>query len=82
MVVAGETYVIPRGWVRFVLAVNPVFAAMNDIWNAWNNAFHGCDHRNVESIIKHRALLIPHDVLSDGRKLSVCASQERIFLQT
>ena len=75
--IAGEKYVIPRGWTRFALEVNPVFAKINDIWDAWNIAFHGCRPKNVLSILKHRSLLIPNDILSNGDKLGVCASRDR-----
>ena len=76
MQVAGETYAIPRGWTRFGLAVNPVLAEINDIWNSWQIAFHGCHPDNVLSIAKNRTLLIPHDVLPDGRKLQVWSSAD------
>jgi len=77
MQVAGETYAIPRGWTRFGLSVNPVLAQINDIWNSWQIAFHGCHPDNVLSIAKNRTLLIPHDILPDGRKLQVCSSVNR-----
>lgn len=76
MQVAGETYAIPRGWTRFGLAVNPVLAEVNDIWNSWQIAFHGCHPNNVKSIAKNRTLLIPHDILPDGRKLQVWSSAD------
>jgi len=71
----GLKYTIPIGWSRFGLAVNPVFAKMNDMWNKWNTAYHGCKLENVESILKHRTLLIPNDFLYDGRKLGVTNSR-------
>jgi hypothetical protein len=74
---AGARYIIPRGWVRFGLLVNPVFAKLNDIWKSWNIAFHGCHPANVSSIVKHRALLIPHDILPDGKRLQVCCSADK-----
>ena len=76
MQVAGETYAIPRGWTRFGLAVNPVVAEINDIWKSWQIAFHGCHPNNVLSIAKNRTLLIPHDILPDGRKLKVWSSAD------
>jgi hypothetical protein len=69
MTVAKEKYAIPRGWTRFGLAVNPVFAHVNDIWRSWPIAFHGCHPSNVESIVKNRCLLIPKDLLSDGKEV-------------
>ena len=67
--VAGEMYIIPRGWVRFGLAVNPVFAEMNDIWRTWNNAYHGCSPLAVQSIVEHRTLGIAGDRLRNGKTL-------------
>jgi len=75
--VAGERYIIPKGWSRFGLKVNPVFATVNDIWDSWNIAFHGCDPSHVVPILKHRTLLIPHDILSDGTELGVNSSADQ-----
>jgi len=75
--VAGERYIIPKGWSRFGLAVNPVFATVNDIWDSWNIAFHGCAASHVIPILKHRTLLIPHDILSDGTELGVNSSADQ-----
>jgi hypothetical protein len=75
--VAGETYAIPLGWTRFGLQANPVFAKVNDIWKSWQIAFHGCHPANVVSIVKNRTLLIPHDVLPDGRVLEVWSSADK-----
>ena len=84
MDVAGETYAIPRGWMRFGMLVDPVFAKVNDIWKSWQIAFHGCHPKNVVSILKNRMLLIPHDILPDGKKLQVFSSadknQDKYFL--
>jgi len=77
MDVAGETYAIPRGWTRFGMLVDPVFAKVNDIWKSWQIAFHGCHPKNVLSILKNRMLLIPHDVLPDGTKLQVGSSADK-----
>ena len=73
---AGKNYMIPSEWIRFGVKVNPVFAKVNEIWDTWNTAFHGCQPKNVLSILKHRSLLIPNDILSDVTKLSVCASRD------
>lgn len=77
MDVGGEKYAIPRGWTRFGLATNPVFAKLNDIWRSWHIAFHGCHPSNVISIMKSRSLLIPHDILPNGRELKVCSSVDK-----
>jgi hypothetical protein len=77
MDVAGETYAIPHGWTRFGLLANPVFARVNDIWKSWQIAFHGCHPANVISIVRNRTLLIPHDVLPDGRVLEVWSSADK-----
>jgi len=47
MDVAGERYILPHGCVRFGLATNPVFTALNDIWDSWHIAFHGCNPKDV-----------------------------------
>jgi len=49
--------------------VNPVFNIMNNMMSDWAVAFHGCKPRNLVSILQHRALLLPGDILRDGRLL-------------
>jgi len=74
--VGGKNYTIPTEWVRFGLAVNPVFAAINDPWKSWNTAYHGCRVDAVESILRHRTLLIPKDILYNGTTLGATNSAE------
>ena len=76
MDVAGEKYIIPKGWVRFGLLINPVLTKLNEVWDNWAIAFHGCSADKVLSIIKHRTLLIPSDKTMDGVKLETCASRD------
>jgi hypothetical protein len=69
---AGDSkYVIPRGWVRLGLVVDPVTAKKHDIWNKWIVTYHGTSKVAAESIITHRHFCMPGDVLIDGTKLAI-----------
>jgi len=76
--VAGNSrWRVPRTWVKFGIIVNPVFNTMNDMLSNWALAFHGCKPQNLVSILQHRTLLIPGDILRNGRRLG-----RHAFLQT
>ena len=69
---AGDAkYVIPRGWVRLGLLVDPVVAKSHDIWNKWIVTYHGTSKIAAQSIIAHRQFCMPGDVLIDGTKLGI-----------
>jgi hypothetical protein len=69
---AGEgRYVIPRGWVRIGLTIDPVVAKTQDIWNKWIVTFHGTSTIAAQSILTHRQFCHPGDVLIDGTKLRI-----------
>jgi hypothetical protein len=76
-VIAGETYVIPRGWIRFGLKIPVILSQQNDVWNKWCNVFHGTNPEAAKSIIKHRTLLINKDIKSDGIRVGKnCSAEE------
>jgi neuralized-like protein 4 len=69
---AGDSkYVIPRGWVRLGLVVDPVTAKAHDIWNKWIVTYHGTSKIAAKSIIAHRQFCMPGDTLIDGTKLAI-----------
>ena len=68
-VVAGEIYIIPRGWTRFGLKNPIILSVQNDIWNSWCNVFHGTNPTAAKSIIRHKTLLINKDITLEGIKL-------------
>jgi neuralized-like protein 4 len=69
---AGEgKYVIPRGWVRLGLHIDPVLEKTQDIWNKWIVTFHGTTKIAAQSILAHRQFCMPGDVLIDGTKLRI-----------
>jgi hypothetical protein len=72
VIAAGDSkYVIPRGWVRLGLLVDPVIAKAHDIWNKWIVTYHGTTKIAAESIIAHRQFCMPGDVLIDGTQLAI-----------
>ncbi|CAF5119080.1 unnamed protein product, partial [Rotaria sp. Silwood1] len=50
----GSHYVIPRGWTRLGLHVDPMFKEEHDIWNKWIVTFHGTTKIAARSILTHR----------------------------
>ena len=69
---AGEgKYVIPRGWVRLGLTIDPVVSKTQDIWNKWIVTFHGTTSIAAQSILTHRQFCHPGDTLIDGTKLGI-----------
>jgi hypothetical protein len=69
---AGNSkYVIPRGWVRFGLRVDPVFSKAHEIWEKWIVTFHGTTKIAAQSILSHRQFCLPGDTLIDGTVLGI-----------
>ena len=69
---AGNSkYVIPRGWTRLGLRVDPVFSKAHDIWEKWIVTFHGTTKIAAQSILTHRQFCLPGDTLIDGTVLGI-----------
>ncbi len=68
---AGETYVIPRGWVRFGLSVDSVKADRENLWKTWIVTYHGTKIGAARSILAHRQFLLPGDVCDDGTPIGI-----------
>jgi len=75
-------YVIPRGWMRFGLAL-PARARDLDVFNQWSTSFHGVKSVPVlKSILQCGQLMKPGDKLLDGTQLksTKCAGrQDNVF---
>ena len=67
----GAPYVIPRGWVRLGVLVDPVVEQVQDIWNRWHVTYHGTSEEAAISILKQRQFSIPGDQLLGGNFLSI-----------
>ena len=67
----GAPYVIPRGWVRLGVLVDPVVEQVHDIWNHWQVTYHGTSKEAALSILKHRQFSVPGDQLLNGNFLSI-----------
>jgi hypothetical protein len=75
--IADETYIIPRGWMRFGLKVPFIFSNINNAWDSWSNAFHGTNPESAYSIIQHKTLLLHGDFTSEGVRIGVnCSAEE------
>ncbi|CAF0972893.1 unnamed protein product [Rotaria sordida] len=64
-------YVIPRGWTRLGLRVDPIHEDEHDIWNKWIVTFHGTTKTAARSILTHRHFYLPGDKLIDGTILGI-----------
>ena len=67
----GADYVIPRGWTRLDLRVDPIHADEHGIWNKWIVTFHGTTKTAARSILTHRHFYLPGDKLIDGTILNI-----------
>ncbi|CAF0970461.1 unnamed protein product [Adineta ricciae] len=67
--VADSNYVVPRGWAGFGLGVDPFRG--DDLWSSWIVVYHGTTPLAAQSIITHRAFLLPGDSLLDGTELAI-----------
>lgn len=75
--VAGERYIIPRGWMRFGLRTPSVFSKLNNIWEDWCNVFHGTSPEFAHSIIQHKTLLLHGDLTREGVRVGTkCSAEE------
>ena len=77
-------YIVPRGWVRLGLALQPRAKTKElDVFNKWSTSFHGVKSKEVlKSILNSGLLMKSGDVLLDGSKLksSKCAGrQDEVF---
>jgi hypothetical protein len=67
----NHTYVVPQGCAMFGLSIDPVLEQQYpDIWK-WPISYHGFSSGALSSILSHRQLLLPGDVLEDGTLLKV-----------
>ncbi|CAF1315132.1 unnamed protein product [Rotaria sp. Silwood1] len=64
-------YVIPRGWVRIGLHVDPVTEEHYAIWDKWIVTFHGTTIVAAHSILTNRQFCLPGDTLIDGTVLGI-----------
>ncbi|CAF0824476.1 unnamed protein product [Rotaria sp. Silwood1] len=67
----NANYVIPRGWTRLGLRVDPMLVDAYDIWNKWIVTFHGTTKTAALSILIHRHFYLPGDKLIDGTTLGI-----------
>ncbi|CAF1324809.1 unnamed protein product [Rotaria sordida] len=70
-ITADESYVIPRGWVRFGLYVDEVKTNCENLWNTWIVTYHGTQLPAAQSIIAHRQFLLPGDTCDDGTVIGI-----------
>ncbi|CAF1668953.1 unnamed protein product, partial [Adineta ricciae] len=82
--VAGQLYIIPRGWTRFGIRADEPFAKHHDVWKTWANCYHGTSIERAKSIVEHRQLLLPRDITLDGKTLEIRAGHipEECYLFT
>eukprot|EP01083_Nonionella_stella_P061227 159596_1 len=65
-------YVLPIGWTRFGLKVPKGKCKMNNVWQNWHVAYHGCSIDTAREIFKSGlTLLKPGDVTINGQRLRV-----------
>ena len=66
LTLAGSTYTIPRGWVRYGLQVDQAFTRGKHIFAQWYTTFYGTSKDKLESILHNRSIPFPGDQLLSG----------------
>ncbi|CAF3436859.1 unnamed protein product [Rotaria sp. Silwood2] len=72
---SGEKYALPTGYYRYGIAIRREFTDKRVYIEDWPVAFHGTRKDCVKSIICHRRIMFPNDILDDGTKLPVRHNQ-------
>jgi hypothetical protein len=71
----GEKYALPIGYFRFGLLLRLEYNERRvDVQN-WPVAYHGTRKQNLDSILRHRRIMFPGDMLDDGTILPVRLGQ-------
>lgn len=66
-----EKYVLPTGFYRYGIKIRDEYLHNKiKIYN-WNVAYHGTKVELVKSIVEHRRIMFPGDVLNNGKVLPV-----------
>lgn len=66
-----EKYVLPTGFYRYGIKIRDEYLHNKiKIYN-WNVAYHGTKVQLVKSIVEHRRIMFPGDVLNNGKVLPV-----------
>ncbi|CAF1285760.1 unnamed protein product [Didymodactylos carnosus] len=66
---SGEKYALPIGYYRYGIAIRRDFDDKRVNIENWPVAYHGTKVNCVVSIIRHRRIMFPGDILDDGTKL-------------
>ncbi|CAF2790619.1 unnamed protein product [Rotaria sp. Silwood2] len=71
LIEGGSLYVIPRGWCRFGLHVDPLRTKVDHIWKDWIVTYHGTTAEAAQSVVTHGQFLVPGDKRLDGKKIAI-----------
>lgn len=66
-----EKYVLPTGFYRYGIKLRDEYLNNKIKVYDWNVAYHGTKNNIVKSIVEHRRIMFPGDVLNDGTILGV-----------
>lgn len=66
-----EKYVLPTGFYRYGIKLRDEYLHNKIKVHNWNVAYHGTKVNIVKSIVEHRRIMFPGDVLNDGTILRV-----------
>lgn len=64
-------YELPIGWYRFGIKIRDEYINNKIQMSNWHIGYHGTNKNVVKSIIEHKRIMFPGDVLNDGTKLAV-----------
>ena len=67
----ASKYVLPIGWCRFGMTLNPGLMQHNNVFEKWHVSFHGTKKEVITSIFQHQSLLKPGDTMIGGKTIKV-----------
>eukprot|EP01084_Bolivina_argentea_P022115 41097_1 len=68
----SKKYVLPIGWSRIGLNVYAPKCKINNVWNDWHVAYHGCSIETAKNIFKSGLVLLkPGDSTINGEELKI-----------
>lgn len=64
-------YALPIGWYRFGIRIRDEYINNKIEMSNWHVGYHGTNTKVVKSIVEHRRIMFPGDILNDGTKLQI-----------
>ena len=64
-------YALPIGWYRFGIKIRDEYINNKIEMSNWHVGYHGTSIKVAKSIVEHKRIMFPGDILNDGTKLQI-----------